>query len=57
MNWTPGGVLIALSGDHSTDCGPFACQHCGARFDLDRQVCPQCDGHCIERTEWPDLKK
>ncbi|WP_202935115.1 FmdB family zinc ribbon protein [Halorussus amylolyticus] len=30
----------------------YECQHCGARFDLDRQTCPDCGGCTIDRTEW-----
>lgn len=35
--------------------GPYACQHCGSRFTLQHQVCPECGGYAIERVDWSEL--
>jgi rRNA maturation endonuclease Nob1 len=31
---------------------PYECTNCGARFALQRQVCPECGGYSLDRTEW-----
>lgn len=33
--------------------GAYECEDCGARFDLDRQTCPDCGGCTIDRVDWP----
>ncbi|USZ68704.1 hypothetical protein NGM10_02945 [Halorussus salilacus] len=32
--------------------GVYECEDCGARFDLDRQRCPDCEGYSIDRVDW-----
>jgi rRNA maturation endonuclease Nob1 len=31
---------------------PYMCLGCGVHFKVQRQVCPECDGYSIERTDW-----
>lgn len=35
--------------------GIYECQDCNARFDLDRQTCPECGGCSIDRSDWGGL--
>jgi len=45
-------VRTRLSG-HDTNPEPtYTCQGCGATFESRRQVCPQCGGYTIERSDW-----
>jgi rRNA maturation endonuclease Nob1 len=30
----------------------YECLDCGACFRVQRQVCPECGGYSIERTDW-----
>jgi len=32
--------------------GIYECVRCGARFELDRQICPDCGGCTIDRADW-----
>lgn len=32
--------------------GTYECKDCGRRFALDRQTCPDCGGHTIDRIDW-----
>jgi rRNA maturation endonuclease Nob1 len=41
--------LLTRSGD-----GQYVCLACRARFDRQYQVCPECGGYDIRRTEWLD---
>ena len=35
------------------DATRFECKSCGSPYELDRQVCPNCGGHCINyRESW-----
>lgn len=34
---------------------PYACQHCGSRFTLQHQVCPECGSYAIERVDWSEI--
>jgi rubrerythrin len=37
----------------STDeAGSYECQACGTPFEDQRQVCPECGGCHIDRTDW-----
>jgi rRNA maturation endonuclease Nob1 len=31
---------------------PYECTSCGARFALQRQVCTECGGYSLDRTDW-----
>jgi rRNA maturation endonuclease Nob1 len=31
---------------------PYECRTCGARFELQRQVCPECGGYTLDRLDW-----
>jgi rRNA maturation endonuclease Nob1 len=44
-----------LHGTRTTGPAPYECQACCARFDAQRQVCPDCGSYTIERTDWPCL--
>ncbi|MFB6166489.1 MAG: hypothetical protein ABEJ31_15125 [Haloarculaceae archaeon] len=48
------GRLRALASARAgQDAEPeFACQRCGAGFEAQRQVCPECGGYHIDRPEW-----
>lgn len=39
---------------HTTDAGrtDYECKGCEARFEMRRQVCPECGGYRIERVDW-----
>jgi len=30
----------------------YECHSCGTRFEVQRQVCPECEGFHIDRTDW-----
>jgi len=34
----------------------YACLSCRARFERQHQVCPECGGYDIRRTEWIDKR-
>lgn len=34
--------------------GAYECLACHARFEYQYQVCPECEGYDIRRTEWVD---
>ncbi|PSP82485.1 hypothetical protein BRC83_09300 [Halobacteriales archaeon QS_1_68_17] len=41
--------LWRRGGDHEPG---YECLDCGARFDRQQQVCRECGGYDIQRTEW-----
>lgn len=50
-----GALKQYVASTRSPAPSPYECQHCGARFDAQRQVCPACGSYTIERTDWPWL--
>lgn len=46
------GVISALIGRLSDERPEYECRDCGSGFPRRRQVCPDCGGYRIERTEW-----
>lgn len=48
-----GFVSRASLGLGHADSTRFECKSCGASYELDRQMCTECGGHCIGyRESW-----
>ncbi len=48
--------LISWWGNNTqADTLTYKCTSCGARFELQRQACPECSGYSIERCSWEDI--
>lgn len=49
-----GKLSAVFSTDEQTHTPPYACQCCGCRFAVQYQVCPECGGYSIERSDWSE---
>ena len=49
---TLGRVKTAFTRADRGESDPYECKSCGARFRLQRQVCPECGGYTFDRVEW-----
>jgi rRNA maturation endonuclease Nob1 len=45
-------VRAAFTTSTEDERHPYECTNCGAQFALQRQVCPECGGYSLDRTEW-----
>ena len=50
-------VRAAFTGPDRDDPLPYECRTCGARFELQRQVCPECGGYTFDRIDWTLVAK
>jgi hypothetical protein len=44
--------LKRLAGRTGKSEPEYVCQDCGTGFEVQRQVCPSCEGYYIDRREW-----
>ena len=45
-------LIAAITSSTESEPRPYECETCGVCFELHRQVCPECGGYTLVRTDW-----